>query len=96
MTNKIELDLLDLRILVIIPARLTYEEMAEALGYRAKSGIFKRIKRLEFLGLIESKPLKSRSRRLTDAGRNIVDTFIDSESSDNGEGAPERLGLALS
>jgi DNA-binding IclR family transcriptional regulator len=72
----VELDTRDLQILALIDRRLTHEEMAEELGLAAKSGIFRRVERMLHLGFITKDPRKSRSRRLTDNGRQVLDGFV--------------------
>jgi DNA-binding MarR family transcriptional regulator len=74
--KQINIDTVDLRILMLIDENLTYAEMATRLGYSAKSGIHRRVNSLVEKGLITKEPLKSRSRRLTDEGRETLDGFI--------------------
>jgi len=68
----IPIDAVDLSLLRMIQDHLTYQEMAEKVDRRARSGVYRRIERLIKLGLIEKKSLKSRSRRLTDAGQELL------------------------
>lgn len=69
----IELDAVDQQILSLVALRFTYQEMADALHRPARSGIYRRVEKLISLGLVTKDPKKSRSRELTDAGRQVLD-----------------------
>lgn len=73
LTEIYQLDEVDQKILGYIAERLTYQEMADELNRPARSGIFRRVTKLLLLGLVTKDPKKSRSRRLTEDGRRVLD-----------------------
>lgn len=71
-----DLDETNIQILGFIRERHTYQEMADALSRSAKSGIYRRVRKLIDLGLVTKTPMKSRSRRLTEDGKRILDSVL--------------------
>jgi len=71
-----QLDAVDQKILSFINDRLTYQEIADALTRSARSGIYSRVQKLIALELVTKSDRKSRSRRLTDEGKRVLDTLV--------------------
>lgn len=70
-----QLDAVDEKILTYVRDRLTYQEMADGLDRSARSGLYRRVEKLIALKLVTKSERKSRSRRLTDEGKRILDSL---------------------
>lgn len=64
----------DQLILGMIMKNYTFQEMADELGFAARSAVFKRVNKLIKSGLIQKRPGKARSRELTEDGRKLLYT----------------------
>ena len=76
----IKTDPIDLAILKMIVENLTFQEMADQLHFAARSAIFKRVNKLIRAGLVIKRKGKSRSRTLTNDGKQLLNLNTPSEN----------------